>query len=304
MPSSLIDEATQRELDRLVSRVLRDAGFRGPPVDIEVVLEALKLDRDFYDLEDPGLLRRLGHRILVGAKRVADFVEKVRLQALLFFDDKRVLLDKDLPKLKHDWASAHEVGHELIPWHREFCRGDTLETLDPAWHEQLEAEANYAASGLLFCGEVFSNDARDTQPCWKSIELLRRRYRKNWVPTARRYVEKGPDHPMLLLVSTASWNPRPADQPGRVRHFVSSPSFETRFPDPDPEALRQAVDGNTQKRRGGPVGQFNWRLLDRNEEPHVFHAECFYNTYYIITLFVLQGRAALSLDRMNQAATA
>lgn len=71
-------------------------------------------------------------------------------------DDKRVLLDKGLPEIKHDWASAHEAGHEIIPWHREFCRGDTLLTLDPAWQEQIEAEANYAASGLLFCGDVFA----------------------------------------------------------------------------------------------------------------------------------------------------
>lgn len=180
-----------------------------------------------------------------------DFVEGVRLQALLFFDDNKVLLDKELPDVKHDWASAHEVGHQIIPWHRDFCRGDTLFTLDPAWHEQLEAEANYAASGLLFCGEAFTADARDTLPCWATIQQLRQRYRKSLLSTVRRYVRHGPDRPMVLLVSTAWWDSMPADQSGRIRHLVTSPSFDNRFLLPDAEALRRSVDHRTVRRRGG-----------------------------------------------------
>ena len=61
------------------------------------------------------MLRRLRHSMLIGARRLSEIVEKVRLQALILFDDRRVLLDQSLPKLKLDWALAHEAGHELIP---------------------------------------------------------------------------------------------------------------------------------------------------------------------------------------------
>lgn len=292
MKDPKVAQLARRDIDRLIQRVLLDSGFREPPVDISVVLDTLKVDRHFYDLQDPGLLRRLRHRILIGTRRLTDFVERIRLQALLFFDDKRVLLDNDLPKLKHDWASAHEIGHQIIPWHREFCRGDTIFTLDPRWHQELEAEANYAASALLFCGEAFTADARDTQPCWTSIQELKRRYGKSLLSTARRYVLHGPDHPMLLLVSTAWWDPQPPDQSGRVRHLVISPSFESRFSCPNPEELREAVDERTFQRRGGPVGELEYQLRDDNGVMHLFRAKCFYNSYYVITLLAHHGPAS------------
>lgn len=304
MKSPKIDQASRRDIDGLVRRVLHDAGFREPPVDIGRVLDTLKLDREFYDLENPGLLRRLRHTILVGGRRLSEFVEKVRLQALILFDDKRVLLDRGLPSLKHDWALAHEAGHELIPWHRPFSRGDTQNTLDPAWHEQLEAEANYAASGLLFCGQAFTNDARDTVPGWASVENLRRRYRKNLLPTARRYVELGPDHPMVILVSTAAWDRKPDNQATRVRHLVLSPTFESSFKEPDPDVLRRTIDVHTHKRRGGAVGEFQCSLRDRNGDMHLFDVECFYNSYYVISLFVHRGPAAASVVMTAGAATA
>lgn len=63
-----IGQHARRDIDTMVQR---EAGFREPPVDIGVVLDALNLDRDFYDLQEPGLLRRLQHRIIIGARRLA-----------------------------------------------------------------------------------------------------------------------------------------------------------------------------------------------------------------------------------------
>lgn len=292
MTRAVVNERAQRDIDSLIRRVLRESGSTEPPVDIGKVLEALNLDREFYDLEEPGLMKRVQHRMKVGARLLADYLDKIKLQALVLFNDRRVLLDKDLPKIKHDWATAHEAGHQLIPWHREYWRGDTLDTLDPAWHEELEAEANYAASRLLFCGEVFTSEAKDTRPCWSTVENLRRRFKKSLQMTARRYVEHGPDLPMVLLVSTAAWDTPPRDQVTRVRHIVLSPSFEVRFPSPDPDALRELVDASSEKRRGGPVGEIDCRLSDRDREVHVFHGECFYNGYYVMSLLVDEGPAA------------
>jgi len=45
----------------------------------------------------------------------------------------------------------------------------------------LEGEANYGASGLMFGGKVFTKEALDTTPEWKSIELLKKRHKKSWV---------------------------------------------------------------------------------------------------------------------------
>ena len=286
MRRSGLDLPTKTDIDRRVERVLKDAGFSEPPVDIATVLEILQLDRGFYDLSEPSFVRRIWHRTKIGTHKLREVAESVRLQALLLFDEKRVLLDRALPMPKHDWASAHEAAHQIIPWHGEFCRGDTASTLDPDWHEQIEAEANFAASSLLFCGRVFTLQARETDPCWASVETLRKDHRKSLVTTARRYVTAGPKCPMLLVISTPSWEPKPVDQAGRVRHVVPSPEFESRFPLPDHEALRTAIDSNTWPCRGGPAGELLHSLADRNGSQHIFSAECFFNRYYIITLFV------------------
>lgn len=54
----MTDEATCRQIDKVVDRALEDAGLKEPPFMIEDLLEYLEVNRDFYDLEDVRLLRR------------------------------------------------------------------------------------------------------------------------------------------------------------------------------------------------------------------------------------------------------
>ena len=51
------------------------------------------------------------------------------------------------------WNEAHEVGHSIIPWHDNLLLGDNEFSLNPNCHEQMEAEANFAAGQLLFLQE-------------------------------------------------------------------------------------------------------------------------------------------------------
>jgi hypothetical protein len=80
--------------------VLRDAGFRQPPVDIARVLQTRRLDSSFYDLKEPNLLRRFQHRVKIGAHKLTELVERVQLKALLLFDERQVLIDSTLPDVR------------------------------------------------------------------------------------------------------------------------------------------------------------------------------------------------------------
>ena len=82
-------------------------------------------------------------------------------------------------QLKQDLPAFHEMGHRILVWHHPYFYGDTAQTLDPDWQQPLEEEANYTASTLMFCGELFTTEARDTKPEWASVEELKKRYRKN-----------------------------------------------------------------------------------------------------------------------------
>ena len=77
-----------------------------------------------------------------------DAIRKASLQALYLPDRKRILLDGRLPEKKHRWHEAHEIGHSLIPWHEEVMLGDNS-YLSQDCHEQVEAEANFAAARRL-----------------------------------------------------------------------------------------------------------------------------------------------------------
>ena len=131
-----------------------------------------------------------------------DVVREFNLKALYPPDQKRILLDRALPPLKHRWNEAHEVGHDIIPWHAGMMQGDTEQTLTPACHAQLEAEANYAAGQILFLGGRFVDEAGDLPPSLATIQGLHKRFGNTITSTLWRYVEQvRPDLPMVGLVT-------------------------------------------------------------------------------------------------------
>ena len=196
-----MNEETRREIEDVAWRTLRDAGLTQPPVSIEALLDYLELFREFYDLQNPSFLDRTKHRIWVNGRKI---VKKIKLQALLFHDKNRIVVDEALPEIKREWPSFHEVSHKILVWHRPYFYGDTAQTLNPDWHVPLEAEANFGASALMFCGPLFTGEARDTKPGWASVEELKKRYGKSYSTTLRRYVQFGPEVPMAMLTSTPS----------------------------------------------------------------------------------------------------
>lgn len=286
MQQGLLDDNTCSAIETSCWRLLEDAAVTSPPVPVSVIVEHLQLYRDFYDLQNPTFLDRTKHKIIVHGRKLGSILKKITLAAVLLYDENRIVLDSGLPEIKHDWSTCHEVAHHLLPWHKTYFRGDTAQTLDPAWQEQLEAEANCAASELMFCGPVFDREAKDVYPSWAGFKEITSRYGKSMTATLRRFVARGPDRPMAMMVSTPYWKAKPEDQPERWRHCVGSVQFLDAFCSVTPADLLSRVDAHTQQRRGGPVGDFSFSLDDDNGDAHEFHAESFYNGHYILTLFV------------------
>jgi hypothetical protein len=263
----LIDEYTCREIDTIVERVLKEAGFKKPPIHIEELLSFLEIDRDFYDLEDPGFLRRMQHKIKISGQKLVKLAKKVRLVAVWLPDRERILIDGSLPAPKQKWASFHDVTHSLLPWQKIYFLGDTAETLDPDIQMRLEAEAHYGASALMFGGRMFTKEALDTDPRWLSIESLTKRYEASYPTTLRRYVQFSHDLAMVLVVSTPWWMDVPDGQEYPWRHFVRSKKFRAEFGNITPGELLERINEHTKKRRGGPVGDFGLSLLNLSAYP-------------------------------------
>jgi hypothetical protein len=173
---------TKREIEKENIIVLKEIGIKNPPVLEEEILDYLKIYRQFYDLEDPNLLQRFLHKFDVKKNKFLKLVKyKAKLVAMWLPVESQIFIDHNLPKPKQKWATHHEIEHRIIPWHRAFYLGDTVQTLNPNYQEILEAEANYGTSYLMFCGELFTREALYTKPEWATIELLKNRYSNSFV---------------------------------------------------------------------------------------------------------------------------
>lgn len=295
---------TTADIEKQAQKVLRGLGNPEPPLDLPDVRELLQLDRAYYSISDDGALRETisrlkiaGFQILKRPTILADVVHKLSLKALYLPDRKRILLDSALPVLKHRWNEAHEIGHDVIPWHAGMILGDTELTLTPACHAQMEAEANYAAGQMLFLGDRFRKEARDRIPSIAAIRELKVVFANTWTSTLWRFVEQGhPEVPMVALVTGhphVTRRDREFDPATPCKYCISSSSLVRRFGTPSELSLFDQVVSYCGAQRGGSLGEEDILLTDINGASHVFHFETFFNTHQALTLGVYYRPAAV-----------
>ena len=121
MRNSLLRVHTAQDIDDQVDKVLRDLGNPPPPLSLDDVRALLKLDRGYYSSTKDGLLREVTSKLYIAGKQILarptllwEAVKKANLKALYLPDRKQILIDEDLPILKHRWNEGHEIGHSPI----------------------------------------------------------------------------------------------------------------------------------------------------------------------------------------------
>jgi hypothetical protein len=296
---------TTADVDKQIEKLLRGLGNPQPPLDLRIVRELLSLDRNFYNSEDDGVLRETVSKLKVAGIQVLrrpallrDAIRKFSLKALYLPDQKRILIDQALPELKHRWSEAHEIGHSVIPWHEGMMLGDDKQTLLPLCHEQMEAEANYAAGQLLFLGPCFRAEALDHLPTIDNVRALAARYGNTATSTLWRFVEEAHrDVPMFALVSGHPHVSRRAstfdpDQP--CRYYVQSPAFRLQFGAHTEIHLFGLIARYCGAQRGGMLGQGELTLNDVNQTLHRFDCQTFFNRYDALTLGVWRSVCPIS----------
>lgn len=288
-----VGEYEAEDIRKIVTRVLRDLGNPEPPLRMEEVRQLLELNIGYYSSTNTTLLQEVAHRMKVAGKQVlerpmllVEAITKAKLSALWVPQTKRILIDENVPKPKHRWIEGHEVGHSLIPWHREFLFGDNEYTLDPVCHAIVEAEANYSASQLLFLQDRFASEARDGDLSFKSIKALAARYRNTLTTTLWRMVEdRNPDVAVFGLLTTHPHHPEiGAQDDGRpVRYFIRSRAFREQFGGVAPEAAYGLVERHASRRSRGPVFDASDELTNANGQRCEFRLESFCNTHALLT---------------------
>jgi Zn-dependent peptidase ImmA (M78 family) len=285
----VLDERTARDIDAVVSKLLRDLGDPAPPLRLEVVREALALDRRYYSSTDSSVLEGVIHRLRVGTMQVSkrpglllDIVRHRKLSALWVPDRRRILIDAEIPEAKHRWSEAHEIGHSLIPWHADMTHGDDELTLSLACEQQIEAEANFAAGRLLFLGDLFQQRLLSEPVTFARVRSLSKEFGNTITSTLWRTIDTLPGSAFGMV----SAHPRGTQHnpPGeRIQHFLRSALFIDRFPAVTGEQIYSQL-GSFCRRGNGPIGQNEVVLQDELGLSHVFFVECFYNGHQALTL--------------------
>lgn len=292
-----VGEFEARSIDQRIDRLLRDLGNPEPPLRIEHVLDLLKLDLHYYRAGDVGVFAEIAHRMKIASKQLVarpelalDALRKAKLSALWLPDAKRICIDDSIPKPKHRWIQGHEITHSITDWHQEFLFGDNESTLDPACHDQLEAEANYGAGRLLFLGDRFASEARDYGPTFQSIKMLKDRFGNTMNSTFWQMVEKRDfAYPVFGLVSQHPRYPHIGEgRDGRAwRDFPRSAAFRRMFSRFAPDHAFELIARHATYKQKGPVIEGTDVIVDDNGTTHEVRIEGFCNTYSVMTLGVV-----------------
>lgn len=298
MRNIILSRPTAGDIDSQVQKVLRGLGNPEPPLDLAQVRELLKLDRQYYSTTDDSFLREMVSRLTVAGSQILKRPSLIKeavlafdLRALYIPDSRRILLDKGQPDAKQRWNESHEIGHSLIPWHEDLMLGDQEQTLSRDCHQQIEAEANYAAGQLLFLQERFQTHANDVRASLTSIQALKADFGNSLTTTFWRFIESSHTHlPMLGLIGGHPRRPALPSEIGKpFRHVIESPTFKQLFSTPNPENLIREIRGYCGPQGGGPLGTGERILVDRNGLKHVFTFESFFNRHDCLTLAVYKA---------------
>lgn len=307
MKNPLVGDREAQDIRRQVGKVLRDIGNPEPPLRLELVRDRLGLDRQYYSVADTSFVRDTVHAIKVAGKQILrrpslliEAIAASSLKALWLPDSKRILIDRQLPLLKHRWAEGHEIGHALTPWHCDYLMGDAESELSPSCYATIEAEANYASGQLLFLQGQFVDEANSLPPTIDSIKRLKERYGNTYTSTLWRFIEeyRGPNALVGVICAHPHHQNGDFDHAAPCRYVVQSPHFREKFSSTSEIALFNEIAGYCGRQRGGPLGNAEIILTDLHGLQHAFYFETFFFHYQALTIGVeLQAVRSRGLRR-------
>src|SRR6266481_6527872 len=149
-PRIRIDAAACLTKEEIVETLLVESGAsRNLPTDEQKLLGFFGLKQQSFDFMNE-----------------LDFVEgddqpRSDIRAVLSVADKIVAVQSDLNEKRSRFSILHEIGHFVLPEHREKLFLDDDETLSWWTRTRLEREANQVAAELLFQGHRFTSEAID-----------------------------------------------------------------------------------------------------------------------------------------------
>ena len=217
-----------RDITDLTNSLLRRADVYGVlPTPISELYEFSQIECLTFGVEEQRRWERL--------RESAQSVVRSMFQKIRGFGDLRekvVFVASDSPVARDRFVKGHELGHQIIPWHRvrrEYMDDD--HTLSPATRALFEREANFFAAEVLFQAELFSRRARDFTPSLDAVFTLAEAHQSSRQATLWRFAEVH-DYPVAAAIyypCRTAGGGRDLSRWTRWRQ-IASPAFERRYP--------------------------------------------------------------------------
>src|SRR5882724_2811745 len=157
---------SQDEVSEIAERMLRAADAVGKlPTPIDDLVRAADV---VDEPESPGLIERFASLLNEGRRNLFRSTLQ-KLRGIADLRERVVYVPNDTaPRVL--FAKAHELGHQVLPWHHvntaemvPFHQDDNR-SLSPEVERLFDLEANFFASEVIFQGRRFSAKVRDFRP--------------------------------------------------------------------------------------------------------------------------------------------
>lgn len=250
--------------------IRREMHLLEPPADASTLLAAHQLSLPHDSLET--VLRDLG--------LAQETIQK--LDAMLHIGDRCVFVRSGMHDRKKNWGYMHELGHYVIPWHRDLLYYCAIQQLPIKTQVQLEREADEFASNMFFFGSKFVEEAM-SRPFGLQAPLdLVDRYDVSLHAAFWRYAEQNPDR-CCLIISEPELSSDGFSSDLRLKYYVKSQGFKTHIPPGQLSSSSSALGRLFNDHKLITCTEHELALGDGTRTT-VYKASSMYNQYKVFTL--------------------
>lgn len=209
-----MDPQTFAKIESHAQRLLLDSGIKRPPTLVDPLLVEKHLKLFHFNLPtDNGLPSAL----------------KESIRAFIQVSDKQIYVSKKIHKKQQRFASFHEIGHYVLPWHKKFFYQCSEIDLSPRARRIFDEEANAFAAECIFQGGAFTEMALDSRFGMRSVMNLADDFEVSFEAAGRRYVERHPDPCALAVCEPYPYTEDEEATGFRLKYAVRSDTFPAWF---------------------------------------------------------------------------
>lgn len=287
-----LDGETTAEIRTHALALLREADALGRrPTPLEEIQESARLvltGEITLDARDrAGLITRFGKWVNVAWNR---------LRGTFDYRTSAIWVAPDLHAMKRRFVISHEIGHAILPAHKQtFAYIDDFTCLPPFARSLFEREANQAAAEILFQSGQATDEFDSSPPSLDEICAISASFGGSVVATAR-YVAETSHRPVAVAV--AHWNERGL---GRT-HIYTSPTFEAAFGWRAGNWPRSETRAALRSARTG--AEETWVVENLRREPRIVKGQKMDTGYAAIVLVVPESRTQAITRKLGRGSRA